>query len=478
MKTRSPVVVAGLVAAALVLTSGQYGYHRDELYFRFLGQHPAWGYVDQPPGTPMIARAAVWLFGDTLWGLRLPSALAVAAVAMLLALIAREVGAGAVGQSLAAVGAAGTGVLVVGHVLTTVAFDAVVWLAVLLFAARALLRADPRWWVGVGVTAGVGMWNKLLVVLLILALLAALAVAGPREALRSRWLWIGFGIGAVIALPNAIYQVVNDFPQLSMAAALAENKGDEARALLVPFQIVAIGLPLFPVLAAGVVCLLRRPQLRPIRAFAVAYLLLLPVLFVMAAQPYYAAGLALACYAVGAAVTENWARSVLRRVLLVAAVVVNVLLAAAFALPVFPLAVQETIGLAEMNQVSRDQIGWPEYTRQVAEIAATVPGAAVITSNYGEHGALHRYGPELGMDTGLIFSGQNELHRIARPADGTEVVVLVGVQAPSMFDSCRVEGRLDSGWDIENEEQGVLISVCRGPVKPWTELWPAFQHYD
>ncbi len=59
-----------------------YGYHRDELYFRMLPA--AWGYVDQPPLVPFLARSMATVV-DQPWALRLPATLATALSVVLVA---------------------------------------------------------------------------------------------------------------------------------------------------------------------------------------------------------------------------------------------------------------------------------------------------------------------------------------------------------------------------------------------------------
>ncbi|SBT53146.1 Dolichyl-phosphate-mannose-protein mannosyltransferase [Micromonospora auratinigra] len=487
---RLPVgLVAAAVAALLAATAPAYGYHRDELYFRVLGRHPAWGYVDQPPGTPLLTRAATAVFGDSVWGLRVPAVLAAVAVAVLLALVAREVGAGALGQTLAACGVAGTVGLLFGHVLITASVDLVVWLTVLLCVLRAALRAQPRWWLAAGLAVGVGLWFKLLIGLLVAALVLAVLAVGPRSLLRSRWCWAGAALALAVGAPNLVYQVANDFPQLTMAEALRQHKGAEARTLLLPFQLVTVGLPLLPVVVAGLVAAWRRPALRPIRALVPGYALMLVALLVLAAQPYYTAGLVLALHAVGSLPAEQWIDRVARRRRLVtAAVALNAVAATAFALPVFPLSVQERLGLAAADQVTRDQIGWPRYVRQVADVWAALSSAdrahaVLITGNYGEYGAIDRYGARYGLPVDRLYSGQNELHRLAVPPGDTTVVVLFGLGedggvVATWFGSCRIAARLDHGLDIDNEEQGRPVAVCRRPMASLPVLWPRFLHYD
>src|SRR5256885_6325114 len=77
---RGIAVIAVAAFAAELAVSARYGYVRDELYFLAAGRHLAFGYVDQPPLTPLLARLAADLGGNTLVALRVLPALGLAAL--------------------------------------------------------------------------------------------------------------------------------------------------------------------------------------------------------------------------------------------------------------------------------------------------------------------------------------------------------------------------------------------------------------
>ncbi|GAB3869141.1 glycosyltransferase family 39 protein [Dactylosporangium cerinum] len=473
--------VAATAAVALLLTINRYDYHRDELYFRMIGAHPKWGYVDQPPFTPLLTRACVEVFGDSVWAIRLPGVLFLVATVFLLALIAREAGGGAVAQTLAATGAITTFALVSTHLALTTGPDLVVWLLVVLLIMRAMLRERPRCWLLAGLVVGLALYNKHLVILLLLTFAAGVLILGPRKILLSPWLWAGLGIAVVVGLPNLLYQITNDFPQLDMAAALAENKGDDARITMIPLQLAWLGPFFVPVWIAGIVTLLRNPALRPVRALGLAYPLMLVLLFVVAGQPYYTVGLLSALFAVGAVPVE---RRVTRRWILVAGAAVNAGFAILTSLPVLPVDVVGRTPIPAINQGISDQIGWPRYVQQVAAVydalpAADKPHTILLTGNYGEAGALDRYGPGLGLPP--VYSGQNELWWLGPPPPSATVVVLVTQGDPARstaFGSCEHKADLDNGYGVENEEQTARVFVCRELTGTWSDLWPSFQHFD
>ena len=167
-------VLAWLIAAVFVAVelavSGRYGFMQDELYFIEAGRHLAFGYVDQPPLTPLLTRVSE-IAGLSPTAIRVIPALAGGAVVVAAARFAALFGAGRLGRVLAALTMACTPVLLgADHVDNTTSLDLLAWTAVLLCVTTALLRHRPRWWLGAGAAAGIGLETNNLILMLLLGL--------------------------------------------------------------------------------------------------------------------------------------------------------------------------------------------------------------------------------------------------------------------------------------------------------------------
>jgi len=130
-------VVLVIAVAKLLLhlaTASRYGYFGDELYFMACGEHLDWGYVDQPPLVGLVAWLVRHTLGTSLLAMRLPSALAGAALVLLTGLLAREMGGGRFAMGLSALASGLAFVYVVMHYVTHQALNAnpaslPIWLA-------------------------------------------------------------------------------------------------------------------------------------------------------------------------------------------------------------------------------------------------------------------------------------------------------------------------------------------------------------
>ncbi|MGV9380298.1 ArnT family glycosyltransferase [Nonomuraea sp. NPDC003707] len=465
--------IAGVVVVTLLMLSPWYGYHRDELYFRMLGQTPAWGYFDQPPLTPLLARLSTGLFGDTIVGLRVVPALCAGLLILLGAAITRELGGRANAQTLAAAGL-GTGMfpLLAGHTLLTQSADFVFWTACILCVLRALLRGDGRWWLAAGAVAGAATFNKHLIVLLITGLATGLlitvgvAVKGPRAVFSDRWFWSGALLAALIASPNLLYQATNGWPQLTMAATLSESVN---RIMFVPMLVALLSIGAFAIAVAGWLWLRGRPETRPL---AIASLVTILLGWASGGRADYVAGSLIFAFVAGCVPAAAWTESrVARRRLVWWGLLGTSVIGIAVALPLLPLS---ALG-SSPNEVSRESVGWPRFVAQVAGVYRTLPsGTVVLTANYGEAGALDRFAPDIP-----VYSGHNELWFQGPPPETARTVVAVGLPPERLrlrFTRCESAGAIDHGTGVANEEQGLPVTVCSGPRTSWKSAWPDFRH--
>jgi 4-amino-4-deoxy-L-arabinose transferase-like glycosyltransferase len=481
------LVIAGCTLVLLVSLSGRYGYHRDELYFLEAGRHLAWGYPDQPPFVPLLARLISELAPGSLVVLRLPSAVAAGGVILLTALLARELGGGRAAQALAAVSMAISGLLLgTGHLLSTATFNLLAWSLLLWLVLRILRTGNQRLWLVVGVVSGIGLLNNDLVIFLIAALVVGLAIVGPRRILGSPWLWVGAAIAALLWAPYLVWQAQHGWPELAVSRSIAAGGSGTStpRSLLLPEQLVLVSPYLAPVWIFGLVRYFRDPALRWCRAIGPAYVVLCAAVVVTGGKAYYLAAYVPVLLGAGAQPTIAWlgrGRATLRRTLIALALVSTAAGTVLFALPVLPVGFVHRTPLVSLNYDAGETIGWPTFVAQIAEVYDHVPpsqrgATSILASNYGEAGAVDRFGPAFGLPH--AFSGDDGFWYWGPPPSSAHTLVAIGFgrqQLERSFAHCQLHRRLDNGVGVDNQEQGQPVWVCTTPRASWRVLWPRFR---
>jgi 4-amino-4-deoxy-L-arabinose transferase-like glycosyltransferase len=476
--------VAAGVCAFHVGVSGRYGFHRDELYYVAAGRHPALGYVDQPPLVPLLARAVTEVAGQHLWPLRTVAGVVHAALVVLAALIARELGGGRRALLLAASATATMPLLIAtGSLFQTVVFDQLWWTAALLLVVHLLKGADTRWWLAVGMIFGVGLQTKWTIALLALGLATGLAaVPEARHHLRAPWLWAGGCLAFALWLPNLVWQALNDWPTLEFTRNNNERvRAEEGRLGFVLLQIALVGPLAVPLVAAGAVWLWRRW-----RALAVAWATIAAVLLTIGGKAYYLGPMYGLAVAAGAVATEDWlAASPRRWRRAIAALAANALVALAAVAPVAPVGVYAEV-FHDLNDEVGEQVGWPEMVDLVVTVVAVLPAreqedVRVVTASYGEAAAIDLYGPARGLPLGTALSAHNSYADWWADREPVGTFVTVGYPRSALEPYCDVVGPVAVVGQVDgldNEVAGAPVLVCRNVYLPPDELRDALRHRD
>ena len=476
---RAGAVIAAIAAVKVGVTmavADRYGWHRDEFYYLASSQHLGFGYVDYPPVTPVLAAIDQLIFPRSLPGLRLLSVLAGAAVIVLAALIARELGGNDTAQALAALAVLISPMFVGANILfQTVSFDQVVWAVAILLFVRILKGGNQRQWLALGLVFGIGLETKYTVIGLGIALIIALLVTPQRSLLRNRWPWLGLGIAILLFLPNLGWQLTHHWDSVSYT--VNHRGATDGPVFYWVQQLLLAGPPLLPIIVMGVIWLWRCERFR---AAALAIVAVELVFFLAGGKAYYPAPIYPLAYAAGAvwfvgASSRRWVREPL--VALACAVTLILL---PIGLPVIP-APNLPSGIWSARKDYSDMVGWPELTQQVSAVYQALSpeeqrSTIILASNYGEAGALQFYGRGLPR----VVCPELSWYYWAPARMQASTVIVVGYPRDylaSIVGSPQQVGTIANALGVRNEEWGKAIWIVH-PSRALSDLWPQLKSLD
>jgi 4-amino-4-deoxy-L-arabinose transferase-like glycosyltransferase len=494
-----PAWALALLALAIHLFASRgYGWFRDELYFIVCGEHPAWGYVDQPPLIPLIAAAMHRWFAPSLVMLRLVPALGHAAAIVLTGETTRLLGGRRWAQALAGLAVlCGPVYLALGTLLSTNSVEALAWLGCGYALVRILRDGEERWWPVLGVIAGAALWAKYMIGFWLVALALGLAVTQPRRVLLRRGPYVAALIAAAIILPNVLWQALHGWPFLEIGRVGATEKN----IALGPIAFLRAELretngAAAPLWIAGLAAFAVWHRFAPLRGFAIAFVVLMAMMLAIHAKPYYPAGVYPLFFAGGAVAIETWMTAPWARTGYAGLVALNGLVVAPFALPVLPVerfvAYETWLGamphaaehetLRELPQYYADMFGWPELAALVGRAYAALPPqdkahAVFLADNYGEAAAVDVFGTQWHLPPAI--SGNNQYFLWGpRGHDGSIVLRLGRTRAQLLRAYASVEpvGVFHSRWAMP-DENGKVLWLCRGRLVPLDVAWPEFRVY-
>ncbi|GAK51159.1 glycosyl transferase family protein [Candidatus Moduliflexus flocculans] len=485
--------------ATIIGRRSGYGYFIDEFYYIACAKRLAFGYVDHPPLAPFLLRLVLATLGDSLLAIRVLPALANALSLVLTGLIARRLGAGVFGQFLAALAMAVAPIfLVLAGFFSMNPLETLLWSACGYLLITLIQEDRPKLWLAIGALFGLGLMNKHTLIVYISGLLIGMLFTPARIALRNRWFWAGMLLGALIVLPNIVWQIQHGFPSLDFYRNAAQFKNiDSSPVKVILDQILSMNPITAPIWLSGLLFFLAARRGKTYRMFGVMYLILLSVMFAShSSRPDRMLAAYPALFAAGAYLIEQGLKSSRLRnggqITIVALLLIAWLPLLPFSLPLLPpetmnavpSPVQIEAGVnSRLPQWLADRFGWEELVTRVANVYETLSPeerakCAIVAGNYGQAGAVELFGKAYHLPP--VISGHNTYWLWGTGDYTGEVAIILGgnsAELRNVFQEVKTATLAECAF-CRPDLKIVPIYVAKGLKLPVTTAWARAKSYD
>lgn len=483
---------------------GGYGFFRDEFYYIACSQHLAIGYVDQPPLCAWLLRAVTSIFGDSLFVVRLLSAIAASLTVYMTGLLTLRLGGGRLAVFLACILCFSPIFLVMASFYSMNAFDILIWTTAAYIIVRIIQDENAKkWWLMLGVLLGVGLLNKVGVLFFGAGIFAGLVLTSERKWLRTPWPYVAGLIAFVMFLPYIIWNLQNSLAHLEFIRnASAEKYSSQSATSFLLGQILINNPVAILIWLPGLLALLSSSYFRPYRMLG--WMFIVPLLIFVINGTSKAEYLAPAYGMLFAAGGIFWERLIqLLKVwrytlaVIISGWIIVALLLLPMVLPVLTvdtyIQYADALGFkpessegkeqSELPQFYADMFGWKEKVEGVAKVYNSLSmeekkQCAIFASNYGRCGAIDYYGKDYGLPKTI---GNHNSYWIWGPRHYTgDVMIILGgelAEHQPNFREVKLATVIDCQYCMPYEDN-LPVYVCKDIKEDLKTIWPEEKHYE
>jgi hypothetical protein len=494
-------VILALSALALfniilhLVVSNNLEFHRDELLYFSLGQHPGFGYATVPPLIGWIAWLMQNIFGYSLFAVRIFPALLGGVMVFLISALAKELGGSAFSRILAAVG-----IIISGFGLRTfllfqpVHIDLIFWTLSFYLVIKYINTKSDKYLILFGIAAGAALLNKYLIGLLFLSFLTIIPFTQHRNIFRNKKFWIGILAGTIIFLPNIIWQIVNGLPVINHFSELARTQlvNVDKGAFLIDQLFNPMAASFLTI--AGILFLFVSRRVKKFRFLGIISIFIIVVLMLLQGKSYYTQGLFPLLIAAGSVSWEKLLEKLWAKILFAVILILLTIPMVPIGIPVYKT--EKLIGyfkdleikygmtffrrfednsIHSLPQDYADMLGWEELTAVTSKAWQMVNdrnACFIYCENYGQAGAITVIGKKYGLPEAVSFN-ESFLYWFPEKFD-PDIKSFIYINDELGDDVAALFGKITNVGSIANpdaREYGTTVYLCEDPVRSFNEFW-------
>ena len=474
-----------------------YGIFRDEFYYLACTNHLSAGYVDQPPLSIYILAVGKWLFGESLFAIRLIPAITAAVTVYLTGLLTSEIGGKTIAVFTACITLAFSPIFLgMNTIFSMNTFDHLFWVLSAFLVVKIVQNDKPALWILLGIVLGLGMMNKISMIWFGAGLYAGILFTPLRASLKTIRPYLAAFIALLIFSPFIIWNITHDFAHIEFIRSATEYKYNELTpADFISGQLLLPGPVSILVWLPGLVYLIISRELKKYRILGIIFISTVVILVLnWHSKAEYLAAAYPVVYAGGGVFIEKvilnksfiWIKYALP-----SAIIISGIISMPLALPILPVDIfipySKALGVAPQNsehqelselpQFYADMFGWEDLARTVSSVYKLIPDSekkstVVIAGNYGEAGALDYYSSKYKLPT--VICPHNSYWYWADPEHlNIKTVIVIGGKAEDHRSSCgdvtlAAVHRTKYSMPYENN---LPIYICRDILRPFKEIW-------